>query len=67
LGFVVLAEAGIQFCFVIPAKALSVVIPAKAGIHFDFRALSRWPTHVHVLFIRHPWRLVTFFSLPKRQ
>ena len=37
LGFVVLAEAGIQLSSsVIRAEALSVVIPAKAGIHFDF-------------------------------
>jgi len=68
LGFVVVAEAGIQFSSsVIPAEALSVVIPAKAGIHFDFRALSREPTHVRVLYVDHPWSPVTFFCLPKRK
>ncbi len=47
------------------------VIPAKAGIHFDFAlwfsALSRRPTHVRVWIVGHPWPPVTSLCLSKEK
>ncbi len=71
---VIPAEGRIQFS-VIPAKAgiQFSVIPAKAGIHFDFalcfglrRSRDNRLTSL-CRFVRHPWRPVTFFCLPKRK